>query len=74
MVVHSPGFFVVYLRMCVGFEDAPRPDSVRLSVAAERLTGIGMGCWFMIAICFATVFKSYHFKDQDLLAFIISLK
>ena len=23
---------------------------------------------------FATVFKSYHFKDQDLLAFIISLK
>ena len=38
MVVHSPGFFVVYLRMCVGFEDAPRPDSVRLSVAAGRNT------------------------------------
>ena len=38
MVVHSPGFFVVYLRMCVGFEDAPRPDSARLSVAAGRNT------------------------------------
>ena len=36
MVVHDPGFFVVYLRMCVGFEDAPRPDSARLSVAAGR--------------------------------------
>ena len=23
MVVHDPGLFIVYLRMCVGFEDAP---------------------------------------------------
>ena len=36
MVVHNPGFFVVYSRMCIGFEDAPRPDSAGLSVAAGR--------------------------------------
>ena len=35
-VMHDPVFFVVYSRMCIGFADAPRPDSAGLSVAAGR--------------------------------------
>lgn len=41
MVVHDPGF-VVYLRMCVGFEDATHRDSARhrivLCFKAKTLT------------------------------------
>ena len=139
-VMHNPGFFVVYSRMCIGFEDAPRPDSAGLSVAAGRnskacgnllktfveihnslrsdngfplITQISASQEFlprlhmtpdwnrdgvlvydsnplrdcgksdirnplryllMNAVASRSAFKSYHFKDQDLLAFIVPFK
>ena len=41
MVVHDPGLFIVYLRMCVGFEDAPRPDSFLKSGKCRSITYSG---------------------------------
>lgn len=49
MVVHDPGF-VVYLRMCVGFEDATHRDSARhrivLCFKAKTLTQMSFSSYY----------------------------